>query len=179
MSEVEHLIIIFLLIFFSAGLKAGEDPPVHFYGSGGSYLGSGIYCDGYPRPYIQRFGGPCLYHYPLLEWEMRLDFRQNTENPAKKYVDNLFSSAFLGSAKSQYILGWRYHKGKTVKQNFPKAYAWYTVADYHGHDLALSQKENLLPNMSDEEVEEGQKTASKLMEQIQKTQEQHNEIIVN
>ena len=92
----------------------------------GIFYPSGVYCS-YPQPHFRRFG-PCP---PFIISRWKIDFNDISEkpNPAEQYINQLFETAFLGSAQSQYLLGFRYHKGKTFKEDPIKAFAWYTLAD--------------------------------------------------
>ena len=146
----------------------------------GTVYPSGIYCS-YPRPHFRIFG-PCP-SFIISSWKIDFNRIREKPNPAEQYINQLFDTAFLGSARSQYLLGYRYHKGKTFKEDPIKAFAWYSLADQNGHSSALFMRNLLAHEMTDEQLEEGQMETvliqEKIDENIMKRQEELNNILAD
>ena len=138
----------------------------------GVFYPSGIYCP-YPRPHFRRWG-PCPPFF-LSRWKIDFNDIREPSNPAEQYIDQLFETAFLGSAQSQYLLGYRYHKGKTFKEDPIKAFAWYSLADQNGHPSADFMRNQLTHEMTDEQLEEGRLETISIVEQIDQNIAERNQ----
>ena len=130
----------------------------------------GFFCS-YPR---RTFDWPysCPY-YPF--WETRFQYKKEEKPVSQSYIQQLFDSAFLGSAHAQYVIGYRYQEGKTFKKDLSRAYAWYQVASYHGHPSADFMLDRLTGNMNSDQIFEGDTRSAEIIERVfRKTAEQKN-----
>ncbi len=164
---------ILLLLLFPFCLVSAEESyfeengidrtPVYFY-RGGRYYSTGVLCR-YPNFHIRRFA-PCPYYYH--HWEYRINF--NTERPVNQglieNVTNFHFESFSGDANAQSFLASYYERGLGVPMDLSKAYAWHKISAGNGNEVSRYKLEKLIPRVSPEVIEEGEKHVIVFSEQI-------------
>ena len=67
--------------------------------------------------------------------------------------------ATQGNANAQYNLGLMYDEGKTVTQDYARAYMWFSLAASKGHKGAEEIREKVAKKMTPAQIDEAQKMA--------------------
>jgi hypothetical protein len=85
------------------------------------------------------------------------------ENDAEA-VNWFRKAADQGHALAQYNLGSRYANGEGVPENSIRAYVWWSMAKTQGHTDATENLEILKPQMTKQQIADGQALAAKCYE---------------
>ena len=73
-------------------------------------------------------------------------------------------AADQGDASAQYNLGLMYAHGRGVPENSIRAYVWWSIAKTQGHTDATEYLEILKPQMTSQQIADGQALAAKCYE---------------
>jgi hypothetical protein len=83
---------------------------------------------------------------------------------SQKPIAELIASAEKGDVKSQYELGLKYSSGKGIQKNKIQAYMWLHLAAEQGFSQAVSARYEISSTMSQDEIAEAKRLASKFEE---------------
>ena len=101
---------------------------------------------------------------------MAADYQKGVE----AYIRGDFASALnewtplaeQGNNKALCDLGFMYSKGQGVTQNYPQAYAWYTVAASQGSEVAIKSRDIIIKEMSPGQLSEAQELTKQIFNKI-------------
>ena len=108
----------------------------------------------------------------LLSLSVIADYFEDAE---QAYISGDYSTAFIilkkpaekGCAWAQNNLGWLYHQGLGVTQDYIEAYKWHSIASANGVEKSRDAKDSIVKLMTPSQIESAQKLAREWMKKHQ------------
>jgi TPR repeat protein len=91
-------------------------------------------------------------------------FEEEVPQDSNRAVYWLTKAAEQGFVHAQYKLGNMYEFGDVAPQDYKQAFFWYTKAAEQNHYFAIKDRDKMLVNMSQSQIEEVQKLSKELYE---------------
>ena len=76
----------------------------------------------------------------------------------------LLERAKQGNADAQYNLGFAYHWGDGVPEDYIQAYAWCNIAAANGHESGMEYKQSIAKKMTKEQIAKAQDLSQEMIE---------------